>query len=156
MSLSSGLDRGSRSKEPEYYNIYFPLYMPCRIESELERGSSPREDKFKHSETQNLPNILHHNCFYRVCEDDDPLNVTYGSFDEDGTGDSSREFGTLNPDLLNLDLSVYGIAHFFYKKPFYKKLALEMPKFKKFLAISKITLVELRNRKNVSIQRAKS
>ena len=75
-----------------------------RNESELQSGSSSYEEKFKHIETEILPNISNHDCFYGVYDDEDLMNVTHGPVNDDDTDDSSSEYGMLNPDLLDLDL----------------------------------------------------
>ena len=59
--------KGSRLKDPEhYYFTLLQLYMPWRNESDLQQGFSSYEEKFKHIETEVLPNISHHDCFYGV------------------------------------------------------------------------------------------
>ena len=82
--------------------------MLWRNESKLQNGFSSYEEKFKDIETEILPNISNHDCFYGVFEDEDLMNATYGPVDEDDTDDSSSEFGMLNSDLLDLDSPVQG------------------------------------------------
>ena len=50
---------------------------------------------FKHFETEILPNISNHGCFYGVYEDEDLLNITHEPLDCNDTDDSSREYGML-------------------------------------------------------------
>ena len=80
--------------------------MPWRNESDLQNGFSSYEEKFKDIETEILPNISNHDCFYGVFED--LINTAYGLVDEYDTDDSSSEFGMLNSDLLDLDSPVQG------------------------------------------------
>ena len=49
--------------------------MPWRNESDLQNGFSSYEEKFKDIETEILPNISNHDCFYGVFED--LINTAY-------------------------------------------------------------------------------
>ena len=70
--------KGSRLKAPEQcYFTLLQLYMPWRNESNLQQGFSSYEENFKHIETEILPNISHHNCFYGVYDDEDLMNITW-------------------------------------------------------------------------------
>ena len=83
--------------------------MPWSNESDLQSGPSSYEEKFKHIETEILPNISNHDCFYGVYEDEDLMNITHGPVVNDNdTDNSSCEYGMLNPDLLYLDLPMQG------------------------------------------------
>ena len=99
----------SRLKDPEHYYItLLQLYMPWRNESDLQRRLLSYEEKFEHIETEMLPNISHFYCFYGIYDDEDLMNITYGSVDEADIDKSSGKFGMLKPDLLDLELQVQG------------------------------------------------
>ena len=71
-------------------------------------GSSSCEEKVKLIETEILPNVSNHDCYYGLYEDQNLINITHGPVDDNDTDDSSREYGMLNPDLLDLDLPMQG------------------------------------------------
>ena len=57
--------------------------MPWRDDSNLHDGFTSYEEKFKHVETELLTKISSHDCFYGVYYNQDPINMTYGSVDQD-------------------------------------------------------------------------
>ena len=98
---------GSSLKDPEhYYFTFLQLYIPRRDEIDLKNGCTSYEEKFKHVDTEILPNISNHDCFYWVYDDEDLKNITYGSVDEDYKEDSDSEYNMLHFALLDLDMLV--------------------------------------------------
>ena len=98
--------KGSKLKDSEhYYMTLLQLYMPWRNESNLKEGYSTYEEKFKQVESDILPNISSHDCFYGVYDDDEDLmNNAHQSTNEDEENIIDSEFGMLNPALLDLDM----------------------------------------------------
>ena len=97
--------KGSRLRDSEhYYLTLLQLYLPWRIENDLKKDFLSYEEKFKHVESDILQSILNHDCFYGVYDDDDLLNTTYDSTNENEIDIASNEFGMLNPSLLDLDI----------------------------------------------------
>ena len=75
--------------------------MPWRDENDLQSGCTSYEEKFKHVQFEILKNISNHNCFYGIYDDEDLVNIAYGSVDEDDKENSDSEYNMLDPALLD-------------------------------------------------------
>jgi len=84
----------------EHYLRLLQLYMPWRMEVELNLGHKSYEDKFKHVESDILCNIKKHEPYLDIeLEDFDDVNIDYSEEESD-----NNEFSMLNPDLLDLEI----------------------------------------------------
>ena len=75
------------------------ITFPCIMRYFLRR-------KFKHVETEILPNISNHDCLYEVYDDEYLMIITYASVDEDDKDESDSEYSMLDPAFLDLGMPV--------------------------------------------------